>query len=139
MYSPGRYVYLILAKIALISNLGIASTAIRICRLNVTYRIHLWDLAWILDCFVCIDAGRRYRLPVCEGESPPLESDLRSSLTRSDILPKSQDGNQVGCFWECYEIQGFTFDYHDSILANPLGHREWSVCRKPIFGVIFDS
>jgi hypothetical protein len=40
-----------------------------------------------------------------------------------DILPKSQDGNQVGCIWKCHETQGIAFDHHDSILANSLGYR----------------
>jgi hypothetical protein len=47
-----------------------------------------------------------------------------------DILPKSQDGDQVGCIWECHEAQGIAINHHDSILADSMGYWKWALCRQ---------
>ena len=53
---------------SLICSLGITSSVIWLRWIHVTHRVHVWDMAWILDCFIRLNVGRRDRLLVRAGK-----------------------------------------------------------------------
>lgn len=97
-------------------------------RFHVTHRVHLWDLARILNRLDRLDARGRSRLSLSPGTSSclivPVEGCPITLLTVSGILPKDQDGSQMGCIRSRYETQGTTSDHYDTVLAHPLGYRQ---------------